>query len=373
LDAAVTDHDYEAQDTGDSARNNLGLQVSAFHRLSDYPTYSRPAQLDEAHHASVHHLPAELISAIGVFADPETLYNLTCVCHYISECIIPLYLKTQGFIAPSSKSFPVTTISISTISQIMALQVWRRSSIFTVATLAFVYLATEKAQARVQARCLRTAFSSPAPPFCRKLFIQLEGHATENLIVLHSIKEFKYVHIFTRDGQDVPPLQLSEIGGLVHLENAIPVLQFQHLEIRTPLLFTAIYVPWVSQALSSPHLHSVDLQKLDLLSFQWANLLQVLQIPSVKHFSITADAPLRSFTAFLNRHRNVKVLFIAETEKQSRLRSTTAVRQLHLPDLEELHGPLHFLRPLLDVVRTPNLSTLSIFPSPQGLCPHALS
>jgi hypothetical protein len=330
-------------------------------------------QCGGAHPGSLCDLPVELVFAIGLFADITTLYNLTCLCHYVSDCITPLYLKKQGFIAPSTDAFPVTTISISTISQIAALQVWRRSSIFRVATLAFIYLTADKTEARVQARYLRSAFSSPKALFARKLFIRLGANTEENLVVLHSIKEFESIHIFTHDGQDFDvPLRFSAIEEVFRHVNAIPVLQLRHLEIRTSLLFTTFYVAWVSQALKSPYLHTVDVRKLDLQPFQWTDLLQRLYIPTIKSFFITAEAPLRCITAFLKRHPNIKVLFIAETEKQNRLRCTTTNCVLPLPDLQELHIPVHFAGPLLNIIHSANISMLSIFPSPQGLCPHAL-
>ena len=84
-------------------------------------------------------------------------------------------------------------------------------------------------------------------------------------------------------------------------------------------------------------------------------------------------APLSALANFLIRHSKVQKLHISETSAQERRRILTQTPQLLLPDLMELHGPIHFVQSFLRIIQTSNsLSTMSIFLSPDGLHPRSL-
>ena len=184
----------------------------------------------------------------------------------------------------------ISTISVSTVSQILALQVWRQSCLFDIANMAFIHLTSDRSMARTQALCLRAALSSPAPPFARNLFVSLEADASANLIVLHSIESFESVHVSAPNIHDALPLQFSQI---TRTDDYFPSFSsLQHLEIQTSILFSPSYISWTPQALRSPSLHTIDLGRLALPApHQWAELLHALDIPSLRCFSVTADAP----------------------------------------------------------------------------------
>jgi hypothetical protein len=296
---------------------------------------------------------------------------LTCISRYLSDCLIPVFLESQGFITPDHTQY-TSTVRAASLSQTRGLQVWRRSSQFKAADIAFIYLSPEVSEARIQARCLCSIFSFAAPSIAQSLYIYLGCHTTENLLILRSISGFESVHI------SAPAIQDPHSLRIIDLSKQRPYLgtdhtQLKSLDIRTPILLTTAFGTWTSEIFHHRCLDFLDLQRLFLSHSHWRELLRQLDIPTLTRFCVAGDATLHTLSSFFQRHPNLSNIFISETDRPARLRATTSIRRLPLPHLQELHGPFHLLQPLLDILQlSAPLSSLSVFPAPTGLCPREL-
>jgi hypothetical protein len=300
-------------------------------------------------------LPVEIIYEIGTHADSATVHNLTAVCHFLADCLIPLFFKRQDFQAPSAdNAYP--KISASTIQHFTALQVWRRSSLFRPLKYAIFSLRPEDAGRQAE--------------LLRKFFESLQGEVFTQLLIIY-IHSLPYFHsqpaaIFTILQSIVGCKSLSVDASSCHTISieGIPTVevrqgnvcqvaaQIHSFTASTPLLFSPYLLPWTFALFAHAKLHELDLQNILLLPEHWANLLPQINIPTLTKVCIPVDVPPSSVTHFVLRHQCLNSLVVGG-DSDLGCTDYSGLGELCLPHLQELRGPLNVVKSFLNAMEAP--------------------
>jgi hypothetical protein len=288
-----------------------------------------------------HLLPTEIIRKIGTFADAETLHALTAVCHFLANCIAPLYLERQGLQIPiPDDRYP--SIFASTTAHMLALQVWRRSYLF--APLKRVTVVLHHRDAEKRALYLCNFFDSLQDViFTNRLTIHIDPRSQATALpVLKRVTGCKVLAVQELNcpwfDPHPPPVTGNIAISRTRTYHAPSIDSFQS---SSNILFTDPFLPWTISLLRM-ELTSLLLHDTPLSPDHWAQLLKQIDIPSLRNVSISADVESSSLTSFLQRHSNLVSLRFAQTSKYIRL---GPLRLLHL---RELQGPPLILKSLLD-------------------------
>jgi hypothetical protein len=304
-----------------------------------------------------HLLPTEIIRKIGTFADADTLHALTAVCHFLANCITPLYVERQGLQIPKSDDrYP--SIFASTPAHMLALQVWRRSYLFAPLQHLTVVLHHRDADKRAQSLC--NLFDSLQDViFTNRLTIHIDPRSQATaLAVLKRVAGCKVLAVRELNSPWYDPHPPPVTGDFAIF--ATPRTGIYHapsidsFESSSNILFTDPFLPWtiplLHMKLTSLHLHDTSLSH-----DHWAQLLERINIPLLRNVSISADVEPSPLTSFLRRHSNLVSLRFGQTSKYIRLGT------LCLLHLRELQGPPPILKSLMDAFEpSVNISDLSI-------------
>jgi hypothetical protein len=305
-------------------------------------------------------LPNELLIKIVMLVGRRDILALSQVCQHLSVVASPIYMAKSGLSVTADDSVMVMGGSYS------ALSVWRRSQDFRPLKSLWCNFSDDINELHRQAAHLKSflrtcprissvtftvykaipfpvANTSPADFDMTTLLCLVSDLRFTGCTVLRLLGSISHAFVTGRQ----PPKALNEFTLPSHID---------HLDLEWNVLFSPVLQQTAFSMISNSSLTTLRLHKLKLVN--WATLLPKLSCPALQQLMINSGISVSSLHRFLVRHHKISDLRI-RLEETSHKHSHSSSTRLHLPMLEYLEGPPHYIYSLLkSVTQPPPVKTL---------------